>query len=444
MDRSEGVTIIHGPNGFGKTVMLKMIAGALQGDASIFRSIPFEEFRLDLDDGRSWILRSEKPETEAKEGIKHAFRLFLRDPLGAERLVELAEAQVTPAVIQILSRIDRVVPGPYARFRNGWRDSTGKVYSLSQILQLFPAARKVVSTSDLEMALGGTWEPLGIHVFVVEANRLTSTDNLDRSARLHLSTEYYDDPDTVVPTTPRIDQYSADIVQRIKNVRSDYAKVSQERDSTFPERLVHFMRAHNEPFQEADVVAKLADLDRKRQNLIALGFLDKEKVVGSFKEEDVKLAREALTIYVGDVETKLSAFDEMASRTGKLMQIIKRRFQYKKLRISREQGFVVESDAGDRVRLADLSSGEQHQLIVLYELLFRTPSNGLILVDEPEISLHVGWQTHFLPDLIEILKLNGAYALVATHSPVLIGNQWGLTKELDGPVQDHGQGRADA
>jgi predicted ATP-binding protein involved in virulence len=112
---------------------------------------------------------------------------------------------------------------------------------------------------------------------------------------------------------------------------------------------------------------------------------------------------------------------------------LKRRYQYKTLRISQDQGFVVESQTGTNISLSDLSSGEQHELILLYELLFRTPKSGLILVDEPEISLHVGWQTRFLPDLIDIVRLNGAYSLVATHSPVLIGNQWNLTTRLRGP-----------
>jgi len=72
-------------------------------------------------------------------------------------------------------------------------------------------------------------------------------------------------------------------------------------------------------------------------------------------------------------------------------------------------------------------------LVLLYELLFRTPKNALVLVDEPEISLHVGWQTRFLSDLIEIMGQLDAYAIVATHSPMIIGKRWDLAVELKGP-----------
>ena len=202
------------------------------------------------------------------------------------------------------------------------------------------------------------------------------------------------------------------------------------------------MRTGGSPLGESDIVLRLEELDRKRRHLITLGFLDSEGVLGVFRDEDARLAQQALTIYVDDVGRKLSAFDDMASRTGKLIEIIKDRFEYKTLKIHREQGFVVESEVGGRVSLVDLSSGEQHELILLYELLFRTPKGGLILVDEPEISLHVGWQSRFLLDLIDVLHLNGAYALVATHSPTVIGSQWGLTTELRGPKSKPNPGKS--
>lgn len=150
-------------------------------------------------------------------------------------------------------------------------------------------------------------------------------------------------------------------------------------------------------------------------------------------EEDVRRAREALTIYVDDVQEKLKVFDDIAGRIGILMDIVNDRFKYKRLSLDRERGFRVVTDQKQNVELEDLSSGEQHELIVLYELLFRAPKNALVLVDEPEISLHVAWQSRFLSDLINILGLTDAYAIVATHSPVVIGTRWDLTIELKGP-----------
>jgi hypothetical protein len=214
---------------------------------------------------------------------------------------------------------------------------------------------------------------------------------------------------------------------------ADYAKHSQESDRTFPERLVRFIREGKKSLPEKELLVRMQDLEIKRQRLISLGFLDSEKGLGDLTEEDVNSAPEALTIYVNDVHAKLAVFDDLSQRVGKLMDIINERFKYKTLALNREDGFRIRTQSDNYVKLEDLSSGEQHELVVLYELLFRAPRNGIVLVDEPEISLHVAWQSRFLSDLTGILELTKSYGIVATHSPVIIGNRWDLTKELIGP-----------
>ena len=180
----------------------------------------------------------------------------------------------------------------------------------------------------------------------------------------------------------------------------------------------------------------MEELEKKRTRLVALGILDKESGARALTADDVVAAPEALTIYVEDTKEKLDVFDDLAIRVGQLMDIVNSRFTYKGLALSREHGFLVRTRSGEPIKLEDLSSGEQHELVVLYELLFRVPRGGLVLVDEPEISLHVGWQSRFLADLINIMALNKSYGVVATHSPVIIGNRGDLTQELHGPNRE--------
>ena len=66
-------------------------------------------------------------------------------------------------------------------------------------------------------------------------------------------------------------------------------------------------------------------------------------------------------------------------------------------------------------------------------LLFRTKKDTLVLIDEPEISLHVVWQQEFLEDLAKITELASFDVLIATHSPELIHKRWDLTVELRSP-----------
>ena len=67
-----------------------------------------------------------------------------------------------------------------------------------------------------------------------------------------------------------------------------------------------------------------------------------------------------------------------------------------------------------------LSSGEKHDFIMFYELIFNSGENSVFLIDEPEISLHVAWQMEFINVLEKICELNGMQAIIATHSPDIV------------------------
>ncbi len=45
------ITIIHGPNGYGKTTILKLLNWFFKGEFAKFKKIPFHSFQLEFDDG---------------------------------------------------------------------------------------------------------------------------------------------------------------------------------------------------------------------------------------------------------------------------------------------------------------------------------------------------------------------------------------------------------
>lgn len=74
-----------------------------------------------------------------------------------------------------------------------------------------------------------------------------------------------------------------------------------------------------------------------------------------------------------------------------------------------------------KLKLTDLSSGEKQIVITFASLIFglKGKNRGIFIVDEPEASLHLEWQSKFVP---AILKTNKRVQLIfATHSPELIG-----------------------
>jgi predicted ATP-binding protein involved in virulence len=425
LQSADRVTIMHGPNGFGKTVILKMIAGLIEGNIAIFEHTPFKQFSLTLDDGSSRVIRrAVEGNPQGKPQIKLEF--WSQDKDG--KLVAVVPSPTPEPPKRVLSKVDLRVPGPYRLSGSNWTDGH-RTFSLSEILRMFPQAAEELPKEFWPGVIFDVSREL--RVFFVETNRL-SFEVPRAPAGPDYLVNYYADRDSREPI-PRVKHYSDDIVQRIRTVLTNYASHSQDRDRTFPERLVRFVREGFTKLPEREILGKMSELEDKRRRLISLGLLDTERGLRDLSEEDVRRAQEALTIYVGDMEEKLKVFDEVARRIGALIDIVNSRFKYKRLAVTREGGFRIVTDSRQLIGLADLSSGEQHELIVLYELLFRGPTNGLILVDEPEISLHVAWQSRFLADLIKILELTDTYAIVATHSPVIIGSRSDLTVELRGP-----------
>ncbi|PWU30340.1 hypothetical protein DK254_09575 [Pseudomonas sp. RW407] len=73
------------------------------------------------------------------------------------------------------------------------------------------------------------------------------------------------------------------------------------------------------------------------------------------------------------------------------------------------------------IRFQDLSSGEQNRISTALKILANAEEKLLILIDEPEISLHVQWQAEFHKFLEEITEnLKNYHILIATHSPIIV------------------------
>jgi len=110
--------------------------------------------------------------------------------------------------------------------------------------------------------------------------------------------------------------------------------------------------------------------------------------------------------------------------------IINGLFLNKNLAIN-ENGVVgVEFDDGTSLPLNKLSSGEKQILVMFYKIIFQTVSGSLVIIDEPEISLHISWQQRMGAIFMDIARLRHLQIIVATHSPQIVHDKWDLANEL--------------
>lgn len=76
----------------------------------------------------------------------------------------------------------------------------------------------------------------------------------------------------------------------------------------------------------------------------------------------------------------------------------------------------------EKIQLDQLSSGEKQILLILTTVFLQEEKPNILLMDEPEISLHINWQDR----LIELIrKLNpNCQLILTTHSPNIFANGW--------------------
>lgn len=82
-----------------------------------------------------------------------------------------------------------------------------------------------------------------------------------------------------------------------------------------------------------------------------------------------------------------------------------------------------ENENGQNVPLLKLSAGEKQLLIILLTVLLEKRQAYILVMDEPEISMHIDMQYTLIDNL---LKLNPELQIIiSTHAPAIFGSGWG-------------------
>ncbi|MGF1818142.1 AAA family ATPase, partial [Vibrio splendidus] len=146
-----------------------------------------------------------------------------------------------------------------------------------------------------------------------------------------------------------------------------------------------------------------------------------------------------INLYIEDSKEKLKPYDEIYKQLFLFLKTTNARLKHKKISACMDHGFKIQStiltDEEDKpleFSFEKLSSGEQHEIILFYKLIFLYDNGSMVLIDEPELSLHISWQNNFINDIKEIISQKDLSVVIATHSPDLIGAHWNLTQKLTG------------
>lgn len=427
LNQDDRVTIIYGLNGVGKTVLLRLVTSLLSGNLANVVKVPFKIFTLSLTDGTSISVEQIHANAEEDKAFSRTGILSIHQVNGSTEKAHLpAEffdssklAAKLASRVEFLSQIDQ----------DTWIDiRDDEVLSAEEVIGRFaeqenrnlrfitPAQRHQRKRIAFESPdwLKTILTQLNVHL--IETQRLIKTTHT-RGAMVW--GERSDEPQMVAT----VRDYANSLKIRISETMGLYAKESQILDQTFPQRLLW---KSQDTLSGEELKRRMSIIQEKRQQLEKIGLIS-ENTASTFDVTSLdyldEANRPAMTLYAMDTAKKLGVLDDLAKRIDLFMSNINRKFRHKSIKIDKAVGFIATEESGRVLPLEALSSGEQHELVLVYDLLFRVKSNTLVLIDEPELSLHVVWQKNFLDDLLEIVKTTNFDVLIATHSPFIAGDR---------------------
>lgn len=422
--------IVYGPNGVGKTKLLELIESVVKQQLNRLSRIPFESARLEFDDGStlSVEMATEASPGGAKSRREQKWTHFSLKMPRRKAILWNATAE-SPRSLQIRARRLREMGAPIARVGpDMWRDArSGALMTNEDVVRVFDdfvlfsgtELREPYEVDEVKRPTAEVIDFLNqIEVYLIETQRL-----------LNLS-EKTSSPDRPrEENRPTVVEFANDLARRLREAMTENSRVSQRLDRAFPRRVLE--EAHkSDSVTEERIRLRFVEQSSLREELAEIAVLDAAPEVELPARKLDKWELFFLWRYLEDTEEKLATFRHILDRTRLFRDIVNSRFLYKKISIDRDHGFRFTTDSGREISPTQLSSGEQHELVLTYNLLFKVDPGSLVLIDEPEISLHVAWQQDYIDDIRKISKVVDLRFIVATHSPQIIHHWWDHAVEL--------------
>ena len=411
-NRNEKIDIVIGQNGIGKTTILKLLYMLFNHQISQIKNIRFKEFIIEFDPGFCLIFKE-----ICKDNYFIDYDIF-RSDVNVHTSTSVIEGEAWQGIKNIRDFMD-----DYSRY-----EESSYIHRPSGRIMCFEETYySVMSQQEISVAdIYPQWlsDTLGLeNVCFIEAQRLQTNIISQRSMIRRYEIEN-------VCTLKVIANELSGI---ISNAQQRYAEKSVELDESYPYRLVENLAtisSNSLSSQKTDIL----ELSQYRYRLIRAGLLGKKRWE---EKEFIAKSRstyieKAISLYIQDSNAKFDVFRDELERIERFMTLVNNRLLNKEIIVDKERGLLVKvKNSSVFLELDKLSSGEQNLIILYYDLIFKYPNGALILIDEPEISLHIAWQKRFVSEIKSIIKFRDLHVMIATHSPNLISRYWGLTHELD-------------
>ena len=432
LNNGSSVAILAAPNGCGKTTIFSIVDFMFMPTISKLRRIsgfPFKECICVLSNGKTVSLTVEKKKESSRnrqtpEAVQREARLAR---MGLEELCfkdivisvsggELKDnsfVNITKNIQNVVSRVSAAgmdydielldpdisveeMPLPYK-------------YMLRQEELLNHEIRILLEKNDCKLA-----------IMFIQADRLHASRLLTAGD----SRRYRSGEGRTVSRDP-LSQACKEIRDRYLEIREKYHTRQSEASEALPKSYLQ-ARANRVSIEEFKKRWNSYIDDIKK--FYEIGLLDSDETILSEDELDQAYDEKKvfLNVYLKAFDKTLDPLRKEYDRMKLFTDILNKRNTgtMKEMRYGKE-GIEILVD-GTPLSIECLSSGEKHDFIMFYNLIFKTERGSVVFIDEPEISLHINWQEEYIDRLLEICKINDLQAFVATHSPNIVSEHFDI------------------
>lgn len=411
--------VLTGRNGSGKSTILRLVNAVAEADVQALSDLPLDQFVLRFSNAPEFRLIS-----RGSDGVQlqwgddqdflHTPDIFSELPKWALEI--LKESDYRPDVAMDLLMEAR---NPSFEFNE---DEFARARMLFR--RLASDNRGGFQIPDLLSRLADS-----LHTLYVTDQRLVAED----VQAPQMSQSQYRQMRRPVRRRPHrlaVEAASSAIANAIRSADSRYARTAQESERSFPTRVLRAM-VDRTTISEEDLQGLITRVNEERQHLRTVGLLDEDlrdaPQLPLQELGDAHVRSVLATILESSIEN-MHSISALSAPLAAFKTFLDARFAPKQVVLDREEGMRIMLPAQQDlsrntfIRPALLSSGEQQLTILAYEILFRLKKNTLVIIDEPELSLHLLWQDTLVNELKTLGQGSGAQFLMASHSPAIVAS----------------------
>ena len=177
------------------------------------------------------------------------------------------------------------------------------------------------------------------------------------------------------------------------------------------------IRSFDRPLLHSDLLEKLSDSRVKTELDWQIYRLQKK-----YLDYQVNIGNKIIELLTSGNPEDQSKASEVSAPKKQFQDMIDELFADTGKKIDRKSNEIQFLQGDETLTPYQLSSGEKQMLVILLTVLVENREHCALLMDEPEISLHIDWQQRLI-SIIRELNPN-AQIILSTHSPALIMDGW--------------------